>query len=469
MSDARCSAYQILRFLGLVAALSPLGCADPPTLPDSPEYAVQPQQQWAGGTVEVTASGGTFAAGDVIVRNRDTLAVLDRATDRVILRLPTDANGPTTLVVQRNGDRLGGVMPEAYGFEGFRLYPEPISDMITELPVPSGVSVVGRSYVGGTDDTSGGFAWIYPSTGTHRRFPGTPGMRRLFRVGVDPVTADIYFEWLGEGSADCSPAGCDSVHVGRIVGGELVDRRWVGRPCNRWGCEPLAGDVWIVPDPAYTCRVVAGPDGETCGTITSDWGDDPQGIERLWSADVALVLDSPSPPVFWLSSGEIAYRLTGDLYVVSVATDEGRSVFYLSARTVEHADESRKIEILRVRGADGEVERAFELTLTCPEAATPPARCDEPDVGYDPVRDVLLLLRRDTRTLEVRAAETFDLLGEVTLGEGPDTWTHARVLVDAFTARVFLVFAVASEYDPNLERYGLIPGTPVIEIRLPPP
>ncbi|MGB5674906.1 MAG: hypothetical protein WBO43_10190 [Gemmatimonadota bacterium] len=44
--------------------------------------------------VEITASDGMFRAGDVVINESDTLAVLDGRIDRVDVRLPTDTNGP---------------------------------------------------------------------------------------------------------------------------------------------------------------------------------------------------------------------------------------------------------------------------------------------------------------------------------------------------------------------------------------
>jgi len=300
MSDLPSSANRGLRFLALVATLTAAGCQESPTVPNPPQFLVSPGQQWAGGTVEIPPSGG-FRAGDVVLRGADTLAVVYHATADVSLRLPIDANGPTTLEVRRDGNLLGEVTAEVYGFQQLTVYPGRMDDIITELPVPRGVSVVARTYGSYGDGSAGGFVWIYPSTGLHRTFPGTPNLPHLFRVGVDPLKAEVYYEWKPAPARPCESVTCVLVQKARIVGGELIDLGWVNRPCNRWGCEPLAGDIWIAPDGALTCRVVSTPTGETCEHISSGFGDDPQGIERLWSRDVGLSLGPPSrsefPPV----------------------------------------------------------------------------------------------------------------------------------------------------------------------------
>lgn len=468
MSDLRRSAPRRLRFLALTLVLGHPGCADSPTVPDPTQFSASPNEQWAGGPVTVTASGGAFEVGDVIARGSDTLAVVEGRVQSVALRVPADANGPTTLSVSRAGRSLGDVVLEAYGFEGLRVYPGLMSDMISDFPVPNGVSVVARRYEEGCcGDTGGGFVWIYPSTGQHRAFASTPDLADLFRVGVDPLVPEVYYEYRFGTESECvQESNCDLVHRARIVGGDLVDLGWVERPCNRWGCQPLVGDTWIALDGALTCQVVPTPNGETCEYINSDFNaDDPLGLEYLWSEDVALLL-GPSIAIR-ISTGEKIYSVPEFSY--SVAVDETRGLFYLSARILERLDESMRVEILAVRGDDGSEERTFGLTLTCPGDSSGPTSCSEPDLAYDEARDLLYLLRSDTRTLEARDPVTFELLGQVALPVEVGDWYFARVLVDDFTKHVFIVLASATLWDPGFGDYRPASGTPVVEIRLPPP
>ena len=250
------------------------------------------------------------------------------------------------------------------------------------------------------------------------------------------------------------------------VGGELVDLGWIERPCNRYSCQPLAGDTWIALDGAYTCRVVSSPTADVCRPIDSSFNaDDPPGIEYLWSRDVALLV-GPSVAI-QISTGKHIWQLH-DWYN-SAAVDEARGLFYLSARVEEWPEEYRRVEIVTVRGDTGEEERAFELTLSCPGDVTPPVSCREPEIGYDPARDLLYLLRGDTRTVQARDAVTFELRGEIALPHEIGYWSHARVLVDDFTQRVFVVLSAARLWNQTDQEYRRSEGTPVIEIRLPPP
>jgi len=452
--------------LPLLAGCVLLGCGDSPTDPDPPSYSVEPLHQWAGGAVAIAASGGMFEVGDMIRSGADTLAMLETRTELVTLRLPQGANGPTTIKVMRRGITLGEVAVEAYGVEDLRVYPGRMSDMISDLPVPSGVSVVARHYERGCcGDSEGGFVWIYPSTGMHGTFPGTPDLWDLFRVGVDPLTGDLYYEnrWGEEG--ECFEDGCEVVHRARIEGGALVDLGWEERPCNRWGCQPMSGDIWIALDGALTCRVVSSPEGDACKYIDSSLNaDDPLGIEYLWSRDVALLLGPPF--AIRMSTGEHIYSLSDFYY--SAAVDEPRGLFYLSARVLEWRDASWDIEIVTVHGEDGAEVRARGLTLTCPPGVSPPSSCSYPDLAYDDVRDLLYLLRADTRTLEARDPETFELRAQIALPDDVGDWYFARVLVDEFTKHVFVVFAGAGTFDETFRDYRPVEGTPVLSVRLPP-
>jgi hypothetical protein len=358
------------------------------------------------------------------------------------------------------------VLVEAYGVSELRVYPGRMSDMISDLPVPEGVSVVARQYAQGCcGDSEGGFVWIYPSTGMHRTFPGTPDLWNLFRVGVDPLTGDVYYErWWGE-EGECLEVNCNMVRRARIAGGELVDLGWIERPCNRYSCQPLAGDIWIALDGGNTCRVHSHAAGDTCEYIDGSFNaDDPHGIEYLWSGDVA-VLVGPSVAI-QISTGRHAWQLS-DWYN-SAAVDEARGLFYLSARDLEWLEESRQMEIVTVRGDTGEEESAFEFTAWCPEDATPPASCGQPEIGYDPARDLLYLLRGDTRTVQARDPVTFELRGEVVLPDEIGFWNFGRVLVDDFTQRIYVVMSGAFWYDEALGDTRPVEGTPVISVRLPP-
>jgi len=431
-----------------VAALAALllltACSDPATAPPSLGYAAEPAHVWAGGEVAVTVTNGTFRTGDVVLLGTDTLAAVSGDPASVAFRIPTDVNGPISLTVFRNGTSLGEAAVEAYGLEALRDYPGHMDDMISPVPVPSGVSVAARTYeAGDCRGASGGdFVWIYPSTGMHRSFTGTSCESDLYRVGVDPVTGDLYPEYRQGTPEECDGGQCELVHRTRIVGGELVDLGWVRRPCNRWGCEPLAGDIWIMPDAALTCRVVSTPTGDTCEWISVGFNDDPQGVERLWSRDVGLSL---GPPIaFRMSTGEELYRLPG--FSLSAAPDEARGLFYLG--TVSSG-------IVVVRGEDGTTERTHPVNGVS-------------FLAYDPTRDLLFVLRYDTRTLDARDPVSFELRGQVAVPDEIVSWTYARVLVDEFTQRLYLVFGAVTVGDPELDDLRPASGTPVVAVRLPP-
>jgi hypothetical protein len=235
----------------------------------------------------------------------------------------------------------------------------------------------------------------------------------------------------------------------------------------------LAGDIWIVPDWGYTCRVVSTVEGDACEGINWRLIDDPQGIERLWSADAALVLD-PILPVFQLSTGELTRTANWPdvlerLWVVSAVADESRGVYYISGQRLEEEAESLQVAIVRLVAENGSMSRPFELALACPDDASPPPRCDEPDLGYADQHDVIFVVRRDTWTIEVRDGATYDRLGEIVMEGHPDYWLYSRIVVDETLGRAFVVFSSASRYDPAMDSYAPIEGTPVVEIRLPPP
>jgi hypothetical protein len=448
---------QIVCGILLLGALTALACDDDPEGLDPVPLVltVTPAHQWAGGEVRITVVGAPYEDADVVVAGADTLEIFDRQSFLLGVRLPTGANGPTTLAVLRDGESLGTVITEAYGFEETRIYPVPIGDEITEFPVEWGVAVV--SQADGSGDTSEGFSWIHLSAGISRHFPGTsgPNQGKLYRVGVDPVSGDLYFEW---------DSSLHTVHKGKIIGGELVDLGWVNRPCHRWGCEPLAGDIWVLHEYPLTCRVVTSPDGERCETIHSPgssefWGDDPRWIARLWSADIALIEQA----ALRMSTGEYAYLVTGLKFEFNIAVDEGRGVFYTSNGGYDEESEQAVMLIRTMRGDDGVVIRSVRI-----ETSIDAERADRngegmPDLAYDQDRDVLLIHRLETRTLEVRDPVTLELKGEVALRDRPDNWYEAQVVVDPDTDHAFIVYSRGGWRD-----VGPPPDTPVISIRLPP-
>ena len=448
MTFDRSSRIILIRGFLLLGAFLVLACDDDTTGPEStpPVLTISPSQQWAGGEARIQIVGERFLDEDVVVAGDDTLEIFDRQNFVLGVRLPTDVNGPTTLDVIREGKALGSVTVEAYGFEETRIYPVPINDMMTEFPVEWGVAVVGQSDDAG--ETSAGFSWIHPSIGISRHFPGTsdPDLGRLFRVGVDPVSGILYHEWNW----------AYEVHAGQIIGGELVDLGWVNRPCQRWGCEPLAGDIWVVHEWLVTCRVVSGDEGDGCATIYSPgvggWGDDPPWIARLWSADIALI----ETAAMRISTGELAYRLRSQPALFNVTTDEGRGLFYASGGFYDSENHQAVKQINTIRGEDGVVTRS----LTVERIETDTFHGWNPALAYDPLRDVLLIHRS---SLEIRDPLMGTLKGEIALLDHPDSYLEARILLDPDTDHVFIVYSGAwKDGRPT-------PGTPVTSIRLPPP
>ena len=448
-------------FLGVLVPLGLLACDDDPTGLEltPPILTVTPSQQWAGGEVRISITGDMFEDDEVVVAGTDTLEIFDRQSFLLGVRLPTDVNGSTTLDVIRDGETLGSVTVEAFGFEEYRVYPVPMRDEITEFPIEWGVAVVSQADGGG--DTSEGFSWIHLSTGISRHFSSTsdPNMGKLYRVGVDPVNGDLYYEWNGS----------YEVHKGKIIGGELVDLGWANLPCQRWGCEPLAGDIWVLHEGPFTCRVVTSPEGERCETThypdpSEFWGDDPRWIARLWSADIALIEQA----ALRMSTGQLAYVLnwwnhpTGRIQGFNVATDEGRGLFYISNGGYDEENEQAVMLIRTLRGDDGVVIRSVTIETSIDAEQADRNGEGVPDLAYDPDRDVLLVHRIETRTLEVRDPVTLELKGEVALRDRPDGWYEAQVLVDPDTDHAFIVYSGAWKDG------GPTQGTPVIAIRLPP-
>jgi hypothetical protein len=429
-----------------------LACEDEPLAPESRPsvLTVEPTHQWAGGEVRITIVGFPFEDEDVVVAGEDTLEVFDRQLFLLGVRLPTDANGPTPISVLRNGKAIGRVTTEAYGFEKTRIYPDRLAHYITEFPLEWGVAVVGPAYWEESDIPEG-ITWIHLSSGMHRRFASTPdpSLERMYRTGVDPVSGELFFEFRGSDGSDRP-----NVHRATIVGGQLVDLGWVTRICNRWGCEPLAGDIWVAHEYLYTCRLAAGPEPKACEFIEHLNGDDPQWIRRLWSADVALIQHA----AFRMSTGEFAYWLGGQedsrhvQWSSKVTTDEGRGLFYASGGGMSR-DSVSGYRIHALNGSDGSRIRS---------SAVIEADSYHPVLGFDPVRDVILIHRPDTRTVEVRDPLQFRLHGEIKLPGHPDSWMEALILVDDDTDRAFIVYSGAWKDSAP------VAGTPVISIRLPP-
>lgn len=435
----------------LLGSLSGLACDDDPAGPDSikPVLTVSPTEQWAGGEVRISIVGMPFEDGDVVVAGSDTLEIFDRQYFLLGVRLPTDGNGLTALTVLRDGESLGSVETEVYGFEEFRNYPDRLAHYITEFPVEWGVAVVGPAYWEEVN-ISEGITWIHLSSGMHRRFAGTPdpSLTRMYRTGVDPVSGELYFELRGSDGSDRP-----NLHRARIVGGQLVDLGWVSRTCNRWGCEPLAGDIWIAHEYLFTCRLAAGPEPKSCEFIEHLRGDDPQWIRRLWSADIGLV----QTHAFRMSTGEFVYSLRHGhpttLHPLSkFTTDEGRGLFYASNGGTT-PDSVSGFRIHALQGHDGTRVRS-----------SPVVEADRyfPQLGYDPDRDVILIVRHDTWTVEIRDPILFQLQGEIQLPDLLDDWLDSIVLVDRDTDRAFIV------YSAGWVDGGPTPGTPVFSIRLPP-
>lgn len=439
---------RVVRRSLLVAALFLSSCDDPPTAPPDPvRLSVIPERQWAGAQIELTSARFTFFLEDSIEVGGETVDGHVVAADRVRVRIPTTADGVLQVRVRRGGRVVAEGQVEAFGLAEYRAFPVRFTDILSRVPSQAGISLVGRG--GGAGASEQAFAWIELSAGVHRTFEDAMGSPSdLYRIGVDPVTGDLYHEWAG-----------DQVHRGRIVGGELVDLGWVTRPCQRWGCEPLAGDIWFKYDWPETCRVVETPDGESCELIASDFGDDPQRLERLWSADVALLESFNVRSAFRISTGEIAYEFGPEtphpfLGSFHLTTDEGRGLFYVG-QSLREVDGRTVYPILALRGSDGTVVRSFELE----PGSDPAPPHDPPLLGFDPVRDLLLLHRPDTRSLELRRPESFELRGEISLADRPSgslVLPALPVLVDPGGDRAYLVFIQGT----------LDPGTNVAVIRL---
>jgi hypothetical protein len=345
---------------------------------------------------------------------------------------------------------------DAFGFEKTSVYPVPLLNYLTAVPSDWGVSVVGPAYSAsyGQGPTGPGISWIHLSAGIARQFPGTPDLRALYRTGVDPVSGELYWEWERDSDGN-------RLRKAKVVAGELRDLGWVARPCQRWGCEPLLDDIWINLDELHTCRVVAGPTGESCEVIEYLWGDDVQGISRLHSSDVAVVLDWPAP-VFRLSTGRLAYwfqagprRGGGARSNGIVATDEGRGVFYFGmVQPHPNWSDSLVLRIQTVRGADGFVVRAHDIPV--------PPRNVASRLAYDPKLDLLLILLEHSPALELRDPVSFELIGRVNLPTEPHSWGDALVLPDEDTGRIYIAFSGARGF-PGVEPEN---STPVIAIRL---
>ncbi len=441
-----------LRSLLVLAALVHTRCGDPPTAPSDPvRLTVIPERQWAGAQVELTAAGFAILDGDAVEIGGAPVDAAPVDADRVRVRVPTTADGTQEVRIRREGNIVARGQVEAFGLVEYRSFPIRFTDMLSRVPSETGISLVGRG--GGAGASQRAFAWIELSTGVHRTFENAMGdPSELYRVGVDPLTGELYHEWAG-----------GEVHRGRIVGGELVDRGWVPRPCQRWGCEPLAGDIWFRYDYPETCRVVQTPDGESCEFIAGDFGDDPQRLERLWSADVALLEAFNVRSAFRISTGEIAYRFGPEtpndfLGSFHLTTDEGRGLFYVGQRLRE-VEGRRVFPILAMRGTDGAVVRSFALEVDSDMQQT----ADPPRLGFDPVRDLLLVHRSDTRTLELRNPESFELRGEISVADHPPgslALPALPVLVDPDADRAYLVYAASASQAP-IER-----GTSVAILRL---
>lgn len=449
-------APKAIRRLLLASLPAVFGCESVPTATSDPvELVVSPEQQWAGGVVEVLGLPGGLIRGDVVLADDDTMELVSMEGDAFTGRLPTAANGPVRIEVRRSDQVAGWGVAEAFGFEETKVYPVPLLNYITAVPSDWGVSVVGPAYKAsyGQGPTSPGISWIHLSAGIARQFPGTPDLRALYRTGVDPVSGELYWEW--DRDSDGS-----RLRKARVVAGELRDLGWVARPCQRWGCEPLLDDIWINLDDLSTCRIVARPTGESCEFIESLWGDDVQGISRLHSSDVAMVLDWPAP-VFRLSTGRLAYWLDqwpkrggGARSNGIVATDERRGVFYFGmVRPHPSWADSVVLRIQTMRGVDGFVVRAFDLSV--------PPRNASSRLAYDPELDLLLVLLGHSSVLELRDPVSFELVGRVELPTEPHSWGDALVLPDVDTGRIFIVFSSADGF-PGVDPRN---STPVMAIR----
>jgi len=430
--------------LGFLALAS---CETPPTAPpDSFGLSVHPAQQWAGGVVEVSGLPGGLLRGDVVLADGDTMELLSMEGDSFTGRLPTAANGPVRIEVRRADQRAGSGETEAFGLEEIRRYPVEFSPyaFVSAVPVEWGLAVTG--FGGLEDGRFSDLAWIHLSTGQVRQFSGAiDGPSILKRVGVDPVDGTLYWQWNG---------GPDLVRRGRIVGGQLLDLGWVERPCCRYGCEPLLDDIWFHFDWPSTCRVTTTPTGDECERwIASEASGEPLRLVRLWSRDVAIVESCCAPPVFHLSTGEIAYSFgpehpTGTLGRIRVATDEARGLFYIVQRRTREGFKGWEFPVLALRGEDGTIARSFVLSSSFDGDAEPPL----PEITHDPGSDVLLIHREDSKALEIRDAASYELRGEVSLASLPPGYIRVPPLIDGDTNRAYLVISLSSPEDPG---YGM--------------
>lgn len=431
-----------------------VGCEDPPTAIDRASLSADPIHQFAGGTIRITSLDAAFREGDVVVSGPDTLAVESSEPSRLTVRLPGDWNGPRTVVVRRGGEALGRVEIEAHGFLRRTLYAERFTRQLTDLPTGAGLSIVGPGRFGA--GTGGpGLVWIEPSSGVHRWFPGAVIDTECYRVGVDPRVGELY-------AATEYP--CERLEVYRIAGGELSWQRSDSLPCWYWGCEPLSEHIWLQFEPSGTCRIDRDGGVTTCEAIDAYWwNDEPQGLTRLYSADVALIEDSHGP-VYRISTGELAYVFdeshpAGRRLLNSAAADETRGVFYTIGSATEEELDSPGYVIRALRGTDGVPLRQFVFE----EHPTGAHRVQPPEVGYDPERDVIFVVRGDTWSIDVLDPESFELRGRIAIAGQPYMWDAGRVVVDtaADLAHVVVSLPQTTELQP-------IPGTPVITLRLPP-
>ena len=136
-----------------------------------------------------------------------------------------------------------------------------------------------------------------------------------------------------------------------------------------------------------------------------------------------------------MSSGKLAYEFdhdhpTGPLGEFQATTDEERGLFYVSTGGLTSNDEPG-FRILSLKGEDGTRVRSFVTA----------AEDNAPELGYDPIRDVILIHRTDKWTIELRDPIVFTLLGEISLPDHPDGWMEARILVDPDTDRAFVIYS----------------------------
>ena len=167
---------------------------------------------------------------------------------------------------------------------------------------------------------------------------------------------------------------------------------------------------------------------------------------------------------FQMSTGLFAYMV--DLgrghWQFRITTDEGRGLFYASTNHYD-GEGGRVMQIHTLRGVDGVKIRSFQVQSSDDrdEAFKGDHRHGPgPELGYDPLRDVLLIHRS---SLEIRDPLMGTLKGEIALLDHPDSYLEARILLDPDTDHAFIVYSGAwKDGRPT-------PGTPVTSIRLPPP